>query len=341
MTGPKGHSCPECGAPKGPGNTPTCGCAQRASDALRETRTADAAAAEDFDPLRIRPYVDLNAPPHRTEPDPGTPARHPSEPTPGASTPHRPEPDGDRPDTGPLGPAPAADTTMPLPAADPERGPDRPGDWLSGPEGPGAVDGEPRRRPRPALLLSVAGALAALVAAAGFASGLFSHATPSRDGAAPQEVRESVPDARTSAPAPSASTHTASPPPRSASPSQSPSSSPSATPSSSASTTSPPSPSPTRSTEPTRTATPANTPAPAAPTPEPVLRPGDRGPEVTELELRLRQLNLYAGPVDADYTSEVEDAVRTYQWARGIRTDDLGVYGTATRTRLESETSEP
>ncbi|MEU1184062.1 peptidoglycan-binding protein, partial [Streptomyces sp. NPDC005820] len=56
---PHGHPCPQCGALRAPDNTPSCTCAQRASDALRDTRTAEAAAAEDFDPLRIRPYVEL------------------------------------------------------------------------------------------------------------------------------------------------------------------------------------------------------------------------------------------------------------------------------------------
>lgn len=43
----------------GADNTPSCDCRQRASEALLHTRTAEAAAAEDFDPLRIRPYVEL------------------------------------------------------------------------------------------------------------------------------------------------------------------------------------------------------------------------------------------------------------------------------------------
>ena len=41
-------------------NTPSCGCTHRAAEALRDARTAEAAAAEDFDPLRIRPYVELD-----------------------------------------------------------------------------------------------------------------------------------------------------------------------------------------------------------------------------------------------------------------------------------------
>ncbi|MFE7245777.1 peptidoglycan-binding protein [Streptomyces sp. NPDC057580] len=42
-----------------------------------------------------------------------------------------------------------------------------------------------------------------------------------------------------------------------------------------------------------------------------------------------------------NFNSLVDDAVRNYQWVRGIKSDELGVYGRATRARLESETSEP
>jgi peptidoglycan hydrolase-like protein with peptidoglycan-binding domain len=68
---------------------------------------------------------------------------------------------------------------------------------------------------------------------------------------------------------------------------------------------------------------------------------GDRGPEVTELQLRLRQLHLYDEDTDGDYDSRLEESVRTYQWSRGIQTDDLGVYDRETRAKLESETKEP
>ncbi|MDG4862460.1 peptidoglycan-binding protein, partial [Streptomyces sp. T-3] len=54
-----GRNCPECGTPRGADGAPDCACAQRASDAARDVRSAEAAAAEDFDPLRIRPYVSL------------------------------------------------------------------------------------------------------------------------------------------------------------------------------------------------------------------------------------------------------------------------------------------
>ncbi|MCG0063580.1 peptidoglycan-binding protein [Streptomyces tricolor] len=73
----------------------------------------------------------------------------------------------------------------------------------------------------------------------------------------------------------------------------------------------------------------------------PVLRRGDTGPEVTELQQRLRQLHLYGDRPDGIFSRPVEDAVRTYQRARGITGDALGTYGPATRRSLESETTEP
>ncbi|MCZ9348085.1 peptidoglycan-binding protein, partial [Streptomyces sp. TRM76130] len=54
-----GPACPECGAPRQADHTPSCACGPRAAAALLEARTAEAAAAEDFNPLRIRPYVAL------------------------------------------------------------------------------------------------------------------------------------------------------------------------------------------------------------------------------------------------------------------------------------------
>ncbi|WP_181797770.1 peptidoglycan-binding protein, partial [Streptomyces sp. WELS2] len=115
----------------------------------------------------------------------------------------------------------------------------------------------------------------------------------------------------------------------------------------------PATPTPTRTTTsptstPTPSRTPSRTPSPTAPsapptTPAapPVLRRGDTGPEVTELQLRLRRLNLYGDRIDGTYTRPVEDAVRTYQLARGIEEDPLGVYGPATRKSLEKETRDP
>ncbi|EMF55730.1 peptidoglycan-binding membrane protein [Streptomyces bottropensis ATCC 25435] len=73
------------------------------------------------------------------------------------------------------------------------------------------------------------------------------------------------------------------------------------------------------------------------------LRPGDDDPEVTELQLRLRQLGLYTGDIDKNYDDQVEQAVLFYQSSRGITKDqdEPGVYGLVTRERLESETKQP
>ncbi|MEU7298769.1 peptidoglycan-binding domain-containing protein [Streptomyces sp. NPDC007206] len=298
--GPLGHACPECGAPRRPDRGPSCDCTARAAEALHETRTAEAAAAEDFDPLRIRPYVDFE------EPAGG-----------------RAEDAVDR--TARMEVQPHAEGPPPPDATEPQPQPDGAG---------------PRPRPRSArraVLVSVAGAGAAVVAAAGLASGLLSYHPPTRDRAA-REVRESVPDAPGSTPAsptapsspapPYSAVPTAqSPTPRPASPSARPSASPSPTGSGAATT---------RPASPTAPATTRTTPAAT-----PALHLGDRGPEVTELQQRLRQLNLYGDQITGVFTRPVEDAVRTYQLARGVHGDTLGAYGPATRKSLEAETSEP
>ncbi|MFJ4470823.1 peptidoglycan-binding protein [Streptomyces sp. NPDC089424] len=318
------HQCPECGTPRGADNTPSCACGERAAEALRDARTAEQAAAEDFDPLRIRPYVAL---------DPAPPADQ----------------------------APAADATLPLPLlTQPPGGAGLPeGSTLpeafvapearTAPETlealhasePPAQDPHPDRpRGRRRTTLLAATAILGVAATAAFAGGLFSYDPPARDGAAPESVREAVPQARTSAPTPSPSVTapSATPSTASASPSPTPTASPS--PSTSAATPTP-SPTPTGS-SPTPTAPGTPTPTPAdRDEPPPTLRRGDSGDEVTELQLRLHQLYLYNGHPHGDYSRQVEDAVRMYQWTRGIRDDEPGVYGEETRQKLESETSEP
>jgi murein L,D-transpeptidase YcbB/YkuD len=180
-----------------------------------------------------------------------------------------------------------------------------------------------------------------VVAAAGFASGLLAYDTPVRDRALPEDVRASVPEASSASPSTSASS--TAPAPVSAPVAPAPSHSASPSPSASESSASP-----SRSATPTGTTTTAS--ATASPTPThagsgerrvPTLRLGDKGPEVTELQLRLRQLALYTGDDDGRYDDRVEEAVRRYQWARGITADEQGVYGGATRASLESETAEP
>ncbi|MEU0739339.1 peptidoglycan-binding protein [Streptomyces sp. NPDC006134] len=318
------------------------------SDALREARSAQAAAAGDFDPLRIRPYVELDG-----SGEPVPPAQAPAEPdatvplhTVGSATPPA-QAEQTSALPSPLAPpagAPSPSDLRLFDAAGPEPEP------VSGPVPPRA-DERPRRRRR-GVVPSVAGAAVAVVAAAGYASGLFSYESPSRDGALPQEVRAGVPepsaDAVSVAPAPSSTVPST--PPTSASPSPSASASPSASPSPSPSSASP---SPSRSASPTATPTTARPTETAGQWQEDddhddhddhdeggsALRRGDRGPQVADLQGRLRQLHLYMGDINGNFNHQVEDAVRTFQWARGVRSDELGVYGPETRQRLEAETS--
>ncbi|MFD5268636.1 peptidoglycan-binding protein [Streptomyces sp. NPDC058335] len=341
-----GHPCPQCGALREADNTPSCACAQRASDALRDTREAEVAAAEGFDPLRIRPYVELgeaaggggeDAAGDVTVPLPAVPPAPPGDAVSDATMTLRAvAPSGTAPVPTPLAPSGStpSDTDLSLFEAH--------GDSGSGPYDDGEA---PRGRRRRTLLIASTGAAVAVIAAAGFASGMFSYETPSRDQAAPEEVRAAVPDTSTSAPpeSPSAS-RSASPSASSASPSPSESASPSPS-----ATESSASPSPSRTTEPSPSAPTTPTTGSLAPGngaeggsgEVTVLRRGDRGPEVTELQLRLRQLYLFNDEANGVFGNRVEEALRNYQWSRGIQGDELGEYGAATRTSLESETKEP
>ncbi|WP_340380086.1 peptidoglycan-binding domain-containing protein [Streptomyces sp. SS7] len=344
---PHGHPCPECGALRAPDNTPSCTCARRASDALRDTRTAEAAAAEDFDPLRIRPYVELEG----TAGRPGA-GRAGTGNAVEATMPLRAVPGAEG--TAPPGAGRASsDATMRLQRIVPGPRPFRRGPSAGEPGGaeaagrPGPGDEEPvRGRRRRALVIAATGAAVAVVAAAGFASGLFTYEKPTRDGAAPEDVRASVPDSATSAPSTSAPrdsvspSESSAPPPAAHSERPSPtpaesSASPSAAPSATASTTVPTA----RATATIGADRQADDGRQTIVTP--VLRLGDKGDEVTELQLRLGQLSLYDGEANGTFTTEVETAVRTYQWTRGLQEDELGVYGAATRASLESETKEP
>ncbi|WP_314172480.1 peptidoglycan-binding domain-containing protein [Streptomyces winkii] len=71
------------------------------------------------------------------------------------------------------------------------------------------------------------------------------------------------------------------------------------------------------------------------------LRRGDSGPEVAELQRRLKQV----GALDEDaaedgvYSQQVQQAVTRYQAQNNVRGDDFGEYGPNTRRALESETS--
>ncbi|MFF4169401.1 peptidoglycan-binding protein [Streptomyces sp. NPDC001744] len=65
---------------------------------------------------------------------------------------------------------------------------------------------------------------------------------------------------------------------------------------------------------------------------------GSTGPDVSDLQRRLRRLHLYLGPVDGVFTESVESALRRYQTSRYIPQEN-GVYGPLTRAVLTAETS--
>ncbi|MEU3280689.1 peptidoglycan-binding domain-containing protein [Streptomyces antibioticus] len=356
----QGLPCPECGALRAADNTPSCACARRAADALRDTRTAEAAAAEDFDPLRIRPYVeigeggdvhqggqgavDMTMPLRAVPADETVQLRAvPADVTTALPSPLAP--------VGPMAPPGAEPSTTDLDLFETT---DRDGAY--GAYGAGAYrdDDEdastPRgRRRRRALLLATTGAVVTVVTAAGFASGLFSYEKPARDSATPEEVRAAVPEVSDTEAASVSSSASGSPSPSASEASPSASASESASPSASASASASPSasasaePSPTVSTaEETASAGPDDgTDGGGQPIAAPVLRRGDSGPEVAELQLRLGQLRLYNQNVNGVFDQRLENAVRNYQWYRNIKADGYGVYGAATRQSLESETSAP
>ncbi|WP_328778634.1 peptidoglycan-binding protein [Streptomyces canus] len=301
MSEPPVLVCPECGAPRAADGTPSCTCAHRASEAHLESRTAEAAAAEDFDPVRIRPFVEVGE-------EPADPAGEP-------------EPAGV---TGDLSEVTESGTD-----AEQEPFPQPPVEL--------PADSTPDRRRRRTVIVAAAGAAAAVLVAGGFVGGFFTYDGPSRDGSVAGGVRAGVPESQPSSSGPSVTP--SSPTATSAQSSRPPSSSPSAESGDSAS--------PTGTTTPTGIPSSAAATATVAPGPTasngrpPVLGLGDQGPEVVELQLRLRQVGMYDGEADGDFEEQVESAVRTYQVTRFVLQDESGVYGKATRASLESETSQP
>lgn len=374
-----GHICPECGTDSRPGAGPGCGCAERAArhgagqrepaghqhvtedqrtaeqhrivEEHHAARSAEFAAAEDFDPLRIRPYVTLGG----------------EETAAGRDEPERYVTDGHTGDGhtghGHMGDGHMGDaaTTMPLflDPAGPGPLPDAPG-----PDAPNARYGHPRtplltagpdpvqpRRRKPFAALAVGAAVVAVVGTAAFIGGLFNG-----DGDGDTTLDPVLPSTVTSLPeesaAPSAST-TAS---ASASPSRSATASPSASATASATATASPSASisasrsatagPSGTAAASSPAAPADTKGPQQPVAPPAppqdgstLRRGDHGPEVAELQRRLQEIGLFMSPDDADYTDRVEDAVHRYQRYMYIQGDGDGVYGPHTRRALEAVTT--
>ncbi|MFD5691215.1 peptidoglycan-binding domain-containing protein [Streptomyces rubiginosohelvolus] len=377
-----GHACPECGrrtaGEPGTEHRVPCRCGAGAGsaplteDEQRAARTAEIAAAEDFDPLRIRPYVTLTD-------QAGAPSRTPEGAQPGtwageaSGTPEGAQPDtrageasgaerhgadvpgaaattmplflgGDGSDAG-TGAGPGAGTATGAYAAPAgSRDHNRRRTAAASPAfAPDPV--QPRRR-RPFGALAVGAAVAAVVGTAAFAGGLFG-GDDSGDEALP-EATTSVPDtdgepAASVAPSPSASAAPSRTPSRSAAPSASPSASASPTKSREPSPTASASASPTASASPVPEDGGAPTSSPSAAPPAefagPSLRPGDRGPEVGVLQNRLREVWLYSGPSDQNYSERVENAVAVYQSYKAIQGDPMGVYGPNTRRALEAETT--
>ncbi|BFO21100.1 hypothetical protein SHKM778_74880 [Streptomyces sp. KM77-8] len=135
---------------------------------------------------------------------------------------------------------------------------------------------EPPRRRRRGVLFVAAGAVVAVVGAAGWAAGMFSYETPSRDGAAPKDVRESVPDVSGTPSASLLAEASPTAPVSSSAPSEAPSAS--ASPSGSASASASPSESaPTPSSSPSEAATPSSAPPTSAPAEAPTEEEADDG----------------------------------------------------------------
>ncbi|MFD5424429.1 peptidoglycan-binding protein [Streptomyces sp. NPDC127084] len=272
-------------------------------------RTAELAAAEDFDPLRIRPYVALPVPP----------GAGPEHPPPGRFGVQ------EVPEIQEISYGHEYAYEIPAPGA-----------------GGLAAPREPARRRGPWVLIAAAAAVAALGTGAAYAGGLFSADTRGPDQALPDiETVEPFLSAAPKAPssAPSASKKPGGSP--SASPSAGTSSPPAlksvaASPSVSASRGSgaPASPSGTAS----ASATAARPAPPASPV---TLRRGDSGSEVVELQERLAQFGLYDGPSHGRFDGRVEWAVAYFQAMRRIADDTEGVYGPTTREALEAETEYP
>ncbi|MFE5662567.1 peptidoglycan-binding protein [Streptomyces niveus] len=314
-----GQLCPECGTPRDAYGRPGagCDCSERAA----------IAAAEDFHPLRIRPYVALK------EPDGATP----STPPPSLLPPpyDEGEGDGDRSE----GADPAETMRLSLPGLRTVK--------------PGAAAADPERaggRRRFARVALTAAAVVAVIGAASFAGGLFTG-----DGGgdeATSDLNSGLPTA-SARPDPSASSTTSASAPGPAAPSTTVSGSAkgtgTGTGTASASASKPAADGP--SSPDTGPAAPGAPSAPASASdgtrttqgPEAgsgaTLRRGDSGAEVEELQRRLSEIWLYNDDYDGRFGERVEAAVRVYQSYKNIEGDPSGVYGPNTRRALEAETS--
>ena len=76
----------------------------------------------------------------------------------------------------------------------------------------------------------------------------------------------------------------------------------------------------------------AVTPDPSQPTPAPDLRHNSVGPEVEELQARLKELGYYQGEIDGRFGDGTREAVMAFQKAAGLTAD--GIVGEKTREAL-------
>ena len=82
----------------------------------------------------------------------------------------------------------------------------------------------------------------------------------------------------------------------------------------------------------------AVTPDPSQPTPVPDLRHNSVGPEVEELQERLKELGYYQGEIDGRFGDGTREAVMAFQKAAGLTAD--GIVGEKTREALWPADSE-
>ncbi|MFI6348778.1 peptidoglycan-binding protein [Streptomyces sp. NPDC050560] len=212
---------------------------------------------------------------------------------------------------------------------------------------PGAFEpDEPPRRRRRTVVLAAVGAAAAVTVVALFAGGVFSYDKPGRDGALPGTGEQADgPGASVSPTAPDASRGPGESPSAPASKPGAPSTKPGAP----GADASDPGASASAGDEPSDAASTAQATGSVGAPPDAddassqssVLALGAHGVEVEELQGRLRQVLVYLGSADGVYDDDVKDAVGRYQWLKGIKDDEKGVYGPHTRAVLEAETKKP
>lgn len=336
----KPEPCPRCFAPAREDGRPDCACAIPAETAAESTAEDD--HVETLDMLHTRPYVSL-----RNAQTPGDTAapRIARDADVAALTGGEPEAPGE-PDAVAAGPAAPAAGTEPLPPVPPSTP-----DFVTADEESDSATPSGTGRRKTGLL--VAGAVVVVAAAVAIGAGVLGGS----DGSAASDAAAS-PNSRSASPGSASAGASATDGPTSAGPSDEPSRSPGASadgsvkdkakdiaasaaaiaggaaaPGAAAGSSAPADAGGPLPAGPTQTASPSG---------PPVLREGDTGPEVVELQKRMGQLLLqYVGLPDGTYDAGVQRAVARYQDSHQITGDPSGVYGADTRADLESRTKEP